>query len=183
VTEEADGLTIAQAAARLNVSPGRLRRILARPQYAAAVQLVAHRTRTGTRTARTVPVTVLAQIREEIGRENSTERTVRAEPLEPFGSRQGGALVARILDEQAARIADLQAQLARLDAQLAAANERESKLLDALARGQAIAAVGPAPPAPAPPQGPAPEQPAGPLRSVPKRAAWWAFWRRKEEGT
>jgi len=59
----------------------------------------------------------------------------------------------RVVEEQAARINDLRAQVANLQAQLDAANDRQAGLMSALARALP----------------PAPEE------AKPKRRRWWMF--------
>jgi len=157
-------LTIAEAAAQIGVNEPRLRRLLARPEYAPRVVTLTRRTRTGTRTGKAVPLAFLPELQalfeRETGPEGARERKrkhVQERKREAFPA-PPDALAMRLVDEQAARINDLRAQVANLQAQLAAANDLQAGLMAALARAL--------PPAPA--------------EARPPRRFWWPFRRRKE---
>jgi len=159
-------LTIAEAAAQIGVNEPRLRRLLARPEYAGRVVSLTRRTRTGTRTGKAVPLAFLPELKVALDRistpetqgererERSREREREALKTPP------DAMAIRVVEEQAARINDLRAQVANLQAQLDAANERQRGHKAALAR-----ALPPAPEAP--------------NRSKDTRRPWWN-WRRKD---
>lgn len=145
-------LTVAEAAARLGVSLPRLRRLLARPENAACLTSVTRETRTGTRTATAIPFSFLSELKALCEREKAPQRPqerereqIHTDRPESFPFPSEGALVRRVMDEQAARIEDLRGQVASLQAQLDAANERQAALLNALAREQAMRALPPAP--------------------------------------
>ena len=59
-------LTIAEAGDRLKVTIPRLRRLLSRPEFAAHIQTVERGTRTGTRAAQVVPVSVLVLLQDAL---------------------------------------------------------------------------------------------------------------------
>jgi hypothetical protein len=105
-------LTVAEAAARLSVSIPRLRRLLARPEFARYTTSQARETKTGTRTSLAVPVSVLPLLADGMERERT--KTAESFPFS-FGAEDGAAgtketggampaLAAALLTEKDARI-------------------------------------------------------------------------------
>jgi hypothetical protein len=146
-------LTLAEAAIKLNVTLPRLRRLLALPEYAAYVQTVERRTRTGTRTAQVIPFPFpfppeALNERKKAQKPSAKQEREREQnsdsvpvPVRPLNASELAVYTDRILQErerliteQAARITDL---VAALD------NERDTnrRLLEALAREQALRAL------------------------------------------
>ena len=125
-------LTIAEAATRLGVTIPRLRRLLARPQFAPYCKTVARQTRTGIRTATVIPVSVLSSIQidatQPVEREHKQEREQERLPASP-----DELIVAfeRIIAEKDARIKDLTEALEH-------ERERSRRHAEAHARAQAL---------------------------------------------
>ena len=103
-----DFVTVAEAAQELGVTVPRLRRLLARPDFARHVTERERRTRTGTRTSKGVPVTVLVSLREALERPEAQEASA-----EPERERENETVIVSVLvEELRARIADLSDALA-----------------------------------------------------------------------
>jgi len=153
-------LTVSEAAAELGTTQPRLRRLLARPDFAGRVHQQERETKTGTRTATVVPVLLLDDLRAALEtRAAGTERARGAGPVReqkqereqeqeqaaslPFAfpspqePDQLSPLGARLVAEMEGRIMDLQRQLEAANAAL----EREQQNH---ARTQALASL-PAP--------------------------------------
>lgn len=166
--------TVAEAAAQLGISPRRLRRLLERPEYAAQTGRTTRRTRTGTRTATTLPPCLVEEIGAQIATEGNgangaqgNEAGTGQEPGEQGAPERGiaalgdmrlAALYERQVQRQAEEIAFLRDALRR---------EQENH-----ARTQALLALQ----APLQPSAPAEQtRPAGPGA----RRRWWRLpWRR-----
>jgi len=150
-------LTVSEAAAELGTTQPRLRRLLARPDFAGRVHQQERETKTGTRTATVVPVLLLDDLRAVLEAAPIREQKREREPSPPEQEHeqeqaaslpfsfpmsaqepdQLSPLGARLVAEMEGRIADLQRQLELANAAL----EREQMNH---ARTQALAAL-PAP--------------------------------------
>jgi hypothetical protein len=152
---EPDGITIAEATRRLNVSERTLRRVLARPEYTGRTVTQHRQTKTGTRDTCLLPADVLSDLAAhfaswetpaDTGTENTAQTVANAgntgtDSRENTGTTQATADVRlvvatyeRLITEQQARIADLTTALE---------HERITgrTLADALAREQALRAL------------------------------------------
>lgn len=149
-----DGLTIAEAAARLGVSERALRRLITRAEFAASVRQVSRQTRRGVRLTAVIPPSILSGLKDAL----TGEPRVKDEPPageEVSGFTGGGfaaidgtyaaidgTLPARVYQErvagleavnaeQAQRVADLQGRVEALEAdkkELYAVLQREQTL-------------------------------------------------------
>lgn len=125
-------LTVAEAGKALSVSIPRLRRLLARPEFASYSQRIDRQTRTGTRTATVIPISVLAHLRTEIEKQNEREQERERPNSFSSGSSEVSVYVQALLREKDARIAELTSALE---------HERQQSRFhaEAAARAQALA--------------------------------------------
>ena len=169
-------LTVAEAAKRLGVSIPRLRRLLARPEFASCARQVTHETKTGTRTAMAVPVPVLPALQTAIEQGNGQQR--EREQGEPFSlsAQELAVYTDRMLAERERLIAEKDARIADLTARIEYLEQAHRHALEALAREQALRALPPVQPeAQTPAEGARPEEPTMPAQ---EKRPWWWPWRR-----
>lgn len=147
--ETGEALPVAEAAAFLNVSERRLRRLLQRPEYAARTVAQTRRTRTGTRTGAALPPGLLDDLRAAVEHENNAanggnenaaqtqaeadergherrhehERNTDGAGFNAEAAAQVVPLYQRLLEEKDARIGDLKSEVEALRAAL----EREQQ--------------------------------------------------------
>ena len=201
-----DTVPLSEAAERLGVTLPRLQRLLRRAEFAPHVSKGERRTRTGTRTVTLVSVSVLPDLRSTIEgqkHEQNGANRYRSEGGEA-SAREGeasGPLVRAVIAQMEQRLADKDAEIARLAKLLDDANERQRMTLAALGQEQQLRALA----TPSPVQEPAPEQtgperhaggptagdggpeaaeaqprPGGASEGERPRQAWWQVWRRKD---
>jgi hypothetical protein len=125
-------LTVAEAAASIDFTIPRLRRLLARPDYARHCKTIDRQTRTGTRTAMMVPVSLLSQIANMSHAQTKQEQKQEREHIDPgLPAQELIAAYERIIAEKDARIKDLTDALEH-------ERERSRRHADAYARAQAL---------------------------------------------
>jgi hypothetical protein len=143
-----DLLTVPEAAALLGITERALRRRLARPEYAAGTRQVTRRTRTGTRTSAGLPPRLVQALKASFESEtdaaehggNAAERGERQQ-AEQREEGQLSPLVAALLTEREARLADKDAEIARLSETLSQTQAALQKALDTIGREQALRAL------------------------------------------
>ena len=202
--EGAQGITIAEAARRLNVSERTLRRALGRPEYTGRTLAKYQQTRTGTRETCLLPADVVSDLAAhflswetpaDTGNEYAAQHpkntgNAGTEESENAGARPASmALVVttyeRLITEQQARIVDLQTALEH-------EREQSRRLADALQREQTLRVLQVPPIETEMPPGSAqsdentelvhqpPEAAAQPQTAADtgERRQWWEFWKR-----
>lgn len=146
--EEGEYLTVAEAAAHLEVSVPRLRRLLSRPPFDSETRTRTRTGRTGTRPALCVPVPVLVSLQSALERQEAGEAAKEAAPNENGNRNENGNEHAekepnRSRSHSPAEVETLREQLAqaRMEAAASAAHaksaqEQADRLNAALVREQ-----------------------------------------------
>lgn len=187
-------LTIAEAAARLDVPERTLRHVLKRPEYAAQTRQETRQTKTGTRQSTLLSAALLPDLAQHFAKwENPAEhgnpnaartRQEAANPAEENTAEHGRNLIplySMLLQEKDARLLDAQSQIASLERALEHEREQSRRLVEALAREQMLRALPPAPVNETRQE--AAENTANAAEAEqtppePPHKAWWKFWER-----
>jgi hypothetical protein len=128
-------LTVAEAAERIGFTIPRLRRLIARPPYVQHCRTVSRETRTGTRAAVVIPVSMLAEMASGRHERPQQEREREQGHIEEGRSDPDlAAAYERIIAEKDARIKDLTEALEH-------ERERSRRHAEAHARLQALLAM------------------------------------------
>jgi hypothetical protein len=104
-------LTVAEAAQQLNVTLPRLRRMLARPDFAACLLQVERQTKTGTRTSTVLPVSVLVSLQQALESGETAKRDVEAEREQEREQTQNRNENAVLLEQMRSEIQYLRGEL------------------------------------------------------------------------